>query len=166
MDAERDAAAAMVEAAARAMQAAFSELSPRPSPIPPRAAVAQILQPALRALAAHQLRTPSDLPAQSVVAWLRTVASAMGDGVPPADAAQDGAGTALGGVEAVGKVVAPDGAAAGAGGAVALPCPRWQLSAGPSTVIVTTAEVRRMAADPDSLFQQAALDALKAARYE
>ena len=106
MTPERDAAAAMVEGA-------WSALRDTPGPLTP-VTVAIALRAGLRALAAHQHRTPSDLPAQSVVAWLRTVASEL-SAAGRADAAQDGARTALGAAGACGRAVGPDGAAAGAG---------------------------------------------------
>ena len=115
------------EAAAAMVEAAWSALRDTPGPLTP-ATVAITLQAGLRALADHQHRTPSALPAASPVAWLRTVASEMARVEPGegrvVDAAQDGAGSALGGSEAVGSAVGPDGAAAGTGGLPAPPDPR------------------------------------------
>lgn len=81
MTVERDAATAMADVAAAMLRDVLfgyvhghemrRELSEH--------IAAAVLRAGLRELAAHQLRTPSDLPAQSLVAWLRTVASELGD---------------------------------------------------------------------------------------
>lgn len=130
MTPERDAAAAMVEAAAVTLRdVLIGYVQPHEMhPERRKRRAADVLQAGLRALADHQHRTPSPLPAASPVAWLRTVASEMARVEPGegrvVDAAQDGAGSALGGSEAVGSAVGLDGAAAGAGGLPAPPNPR------------------------------------------
>ena len=115
----------MVEAATLLVHDLTGHVRPSgPSPELSERLAAAVLAAGLRALATHQHRTPSALPAASPVAWLRTVASELARVEPGGgrvvDAAQDGAGSALGGAEAVGRGVTPDGAAAGAGG---LPAP-------------------------------------------
>lgn len=118
-NAERDAAAAMVEAVAPVLLDEMFNLGwPELRPETTERVAAAVLRAGLRALATHQHRTPSALPDASPVAWLRTVASELarvepgGGGV--ADTVQDGAGTVWGGAEAVGSAVGADGGVAGA----------------------------------------------------
>ena len=116
------AAAAMVEAAAQALADLLADHGLTPDRVIPERLAAVALRAGLRELAAGQMRAPSGLPAQSVVAWLRTVASELG-AAGRADAAQDVPRTAQEAAGACGRVVTPGGAVAGAGEVAAAPDP-------------------------------------------
>ena len=76
-DAEHGAAAAMIEASIAALHETLAGVGLTAPPHMAHRIAAAVLQAGLRALADHQHRTPSALPAASPVARLRTVASEM-----------------------------------------------------------------------------------------